>query len=291
MTQQAPQSTALARREPTTVAQWGPEHEQIVRAAYAPGASEAEFAVMWAGARSRGLDPVKKQIFFIKRFDAMRGGDVWASQVSIDGFRSIAVSSAHYDGQDEPEYEYADGHLVLARVRVWRKGVSRAFVGVARWNEYVQTKKSGDPTHMWEKMEHTMLSKCAEALGLRKAFPELLGGLYSEEEMTQATSEAPPAQLRQEPKSAPVVLTAKDVLERIKSAQSAGQIDAMMKLAPEWPKVRAHGWLRHIEMAAEPGDLDMVRALYEADGLPADILAKLEAAAVAKFPAEVAPAA
>lgn len=297
MTQQAPAATSLARREQTALApaQWGAEHERIVREAFAPGASPEEFAVMWAGARSRGLDPVKKQIFFIKRFDALRNADVWASQVSIDGFRSIAVSSAHYDGQDEPEYEYdASGALALARVRIWRKGVSRPFVGVARWNEYVQTKGKGNdarPTHMWTKMEHTMLSKCAEALGLRKAFPELLSGLYSDDEMTQAENTDPPAQWRQEPKAIPAaVLTAKDLLDRIKRAETADQIGALIKQAPEWPKVRAHGWLRMIGMTADEADLDLTRALYEADALPPDVLAKLEAAAASRF-APDAPAA
>jgi len=187
--------TALARvdGESTAMASpgdFGPEHMRIVREAFAPTATQAEFEVMWAGAKARRLDPVRKQIHFVKRFDSMRGCDVWSSQVSIDGFRGIAEETGKYDGQDEPEYEY-DGrnNLVLARVRVYRKDIGRPFVGVARWTEYVQTKSGGEVTHMWKKMGHTMLSKCAEALALRKAFPEPLAGLYTGEEMMQADSE------------------------------------------------------------------------------------------------------
>ncbi len=187
--------SALARVESPT--DFGPEHMAIVREAFAPGASEAEFAVMWAGAKARGLDPVRKQIHFVCRFDNQKQRDVWSSQVSIDGFRAIAEATGKYDGQDEPEFEYdKEERLIIARVRVWRKDIGRPFVGVARWSEYVQTKSGGAPTHMWAKMEHTMLAKCAEALGLRKAFPEPLAGLYTGDEMGQAGNESEPRESR-----------------------------------------------------------------------------------------------
>jgi hypothetical protein len=60
---------------------------------------------------------------------------------------------------------------------------------VALFNEYVQTKSDGKPNSMWTKMGANQLAKCAESLGLRKAFPRDLSGFYSKEEMGQTAIE------------------------------------------------------------------------------------------------------
>jgi hypothetical protein len=101
--------------------------------------------------------------------------------------RAIAERTGKYDGQDEPEYERdKDGLIIACKVRVYRKDWSRPAVGVAYWSEYVQTKKDGSPTKFWADMPHVMIAKCAEAIAMRKAFPEDMGGLYVDEEMQQS---------------------------------------------------------------------------------------------------------
>jgi hypothetical protein len=59
---------------------------------------------------------------------------------------------------------------------------------VAHWSEYAVT---GAGDFMWRKMPALMLSKVAEALALRKAFPQDLSGIYTADEMAQSGSPAP----------------------------------------------------------------------------------------------------
>ena len=168
------------------------DQSQMIRDAYANGATDGEFAVLMEIAKARRLNPLLKQVHFVKRWDKDKARMVWATQVSIDGLRAIAERTGLYAGQDEPEFiENPDGSLKLCKVRVWRKDWPRPAVGIAHWDEYVQTTKDKQtgkvrPNEMWARMRHVMLAKCAEALALRKAFPEDMSGLYTGDEMGQA---------------------------------------------------------------------------------------------------------
>lgn len=162
-----------------------PEQEQMIRDSFANGASQNEFAMLMGIAKARRLNPLLRQIHFVKRWDSQKQRDVWAVQVAIDGMRAIAERTGKYDGQDEPEYEYDGKQLLLARVKVYRKDWSRPAVGVARFSEYAQRKRDGSLTQMWAEKAHIMIAKCAEALALRKAFPEDTSGLYVAEEMPE----------------------------------------------------------------------------------------------------------
>lgn len=175
---------------------------QLIRDTFANGASDAEFEVLLEVARARRLNPLLRQIHFVQRWDSEKHRMVWSTQVSIDGLRAIAERTGLYQGQDEPEFvDNPDGTIKLCKVRVWRRDWPRPAVGVAYWNEYVQTirdKQTGKsrPTAMWARMPHVMLAKCSEALALRKAFPEDMAGLYTVDEMAQAQRDPPPQTAR-----------------------------------------------------------------------------------------------
>jgi hypothetical protein len=120
-------------------------------------------------------------------------------QTGIDGFRILAQRTGKYAGQDEPQWCGADGKWTdvwlepdpprAARAGVYRHDFVKPLVRIAIFDEYVQTKKDGKPTSMWAKMPANQLAKCAEALALRAAFPEELGGIYTNDEMGQAEND------------------------------------------------------------------------------------------------------
>lgn len=175
------------------------EQQDMIRNSFLNGASEAEARVLLELARVRKLNPITGQIHFVKRWNAARKMETWAAQVGIDGLRAIAARTGKYQGQDEPEFENDKaGRPVVCRVRVYHKDWERPAVGVAHMAEYVQTTKEGKPNHMWGSKPHTMLAKCAEALALRKAFPDDLGGLYTPDEQPDEI------EVNQAPRAAPM---------------------------------------------------------------------------------------
>jgi len=114
-------------------------------------------------------------------------------QTGIDGFRAVADRTGQYIGSSDAVFEEIGNNPVQATVTVNKvvQGVIGNFTATARWSEYYPGKSQG---FMWDKMPHTMLGKCAEALALRKAFPAQLSGLYTGDEMDQAGKEGIPNQ-------------------------------------------------------------------------------------------------
>lgn len=212
-------TTTTAASRDVAVREWGNAYRSLIkRSVLKPDKREAtdlELALFAEVAERSGLSPFMRQIFGVYRYDSRAGCEVMTIQVSIDGLRLIAERSGRYQGQTEPQWCGEDGQWrdvwlsdqppAAARVGVYKAGMREPLYAVATWREFAQKTSKGAVMAMWQRMGAHMLSKCAEALALRKAFPAETSGLYTADEpvvdpppvVTQAeveaTADEPPA--------------------------------------------------------------------------------------------------
>jgi hypothetical protein len=132
------------------------------------------------------------QIYFIKRWDSRLRKQVMTPQVSIDGLRLIAQRSRAYGGATPYLYAGPDGAWKefwdsdappsAAKVGVKRRGWTDWLWAVATWKEWAQYvdeyDRAGNKTGVqvlapfWKTKPAHMLGKTAEAIALKRAFPE-----------------------------------------------------------------------------------------------------------------------
>jgi phage recombination protein Bet len=153
-------------------------------------------------AQRTGLDPFARQIYMIgRKDDDAEGGKKYTIQTGIDGFRVISERHPQYAGVGDAEWCGQDGVWhdvwvekgppVAARYTVYRKDWDHPVRAVAHFAEYAQTKYSGEPVAKWRTSPALMIAKCAEALARRRAFPQDLAAVYSDEEMDHVDNPPP----------------------------------------------------------------------------------------------------
>jgi phage recombination protein Bet len=184
----------------------------LIRRTVAADCNDAEFELFIHSARHLGLDPLRRQIYALvynKNDAAKRKMSIITA---IDGFRVIAERTGDYrPDEEEPTITYDAERksetnplgIEKATVRVWKfsHGDWHKVTASAYWDEFAPLKdewafddESGrrKPTGKktlegnWPKMGRVMISKCAEAQALRKAWPDAFSGVYVAEEMDRA---------------------------------------------------------------------------------------------------------
>lgn len=141
------------------------------------------------------LDPFAGQIYA-----AWRQGKM-GIEATIEGLRCMADRTQLTAGQLGPQWCGPDGEWhdiwtsagqwpYAARVGILRKDWTEPLWATAYWDESKQTKQSGDLNYMWSQRGVSQLAKCAEAAGLRRAFPDI-ARIYTADEMPERDGDEP----------------------------------------------------------------------------------------------------
>lgn len=179
------------------------ESIRLIKNTVAKNCTDLELQLFLHTCRKSGLDPLIRQIYAIKRKSKGKNGE-WEEtmtiQSAIDGLRLIGERTGKYAPGREPTYEYDENKNVVSATAYVKKmtpdGTWHEVAATAFYDEYVQTNidyklNKAVPTSFWKKMPKNQLAKCAEALALRKAFPNDMSGIYSMDEMGQADNPEP----------------------------------------------------------------------------------------------------
>jgi phage recombination protein Bet len=167
--------------EPSSLPVVTPDQHALITRTIAPDATPDELKLYLFDCARHGVHPLDKLLHFTKR----KGK--YTPITSIDLMRIRAAETGECLGISDAIFTGTIGVYPAAATITVRRlvgGQVAEFTATARWPEYYPG--DGEPGFMWRRMPHTMLSKCCEALALRKGFPKQLSGLYAKEEFDQA---------------------------------------------------------------------------------------------------------
>jgi len=169
------------------------EDMNIIKTQFFPqNATQSDIDYCMGVAKSLGLNPITKEIWFIERKAQVNGQ--WVSKIEPMAGRDSYIKVAHRSGdfggiesvselKEVPTLINGNWETkkdLIATAKVYKRGIDKPFIAEVNYNEYVQRTKDGKPTKFWNEKPHTMLKKVAESQALRKAFN--ITGIYDEAE-------------------------------------------------------------------------------------------------------------
>lgn len=177
---------------------WSERQKKLVFNTVAQGLSPADQALFEAVCLSSGLDPLRKEVYAV-----VRGGRM-SIQTGIDGYLKLANQTKELNGMEvlfydengsESEVWVKKQPPTACLVRVYRKGAQYPFTASCRFEAYSQSNQ------MWKKFPETMLAKATTTLALRRGFADVISGIASADELSQAGLAAPEALAQGMPES------------------------------------------------------------------------------------------
>ena len=153
--------------------EWTLDQLATLRMTVAPKASPHVFLQFLEVAKAKQLDVFTKQIHCTEQGQVIIG---------IDGFRALAERTKAYR-PGAIEFVEDGNKVIAAKATVFRRYDSE-------WHPVTETaymEEFNTFRGQWSKMPRVMLGKCAEARAIRRAFPQDMASIYTNEEMDQAT--------------------------------------------------------------------------------------------------------
>ena len=181
---------------------------QDVRNTFCPQATDQEVQLFLALCATQRLNPWTKEAYLVKygtnpaaiitsRAAIQKRADANPEFEGVEVGVVVLTAQGGVDHRPGEAYYKALGEQLLGGwARAYRKGRKPYYseVPLAEYN----TGKSN-----WAKMPGTMITKVAEMHALRAAFPQDFQGMYSREEMAQATEVQAEVELPQQPQQQP----------------------------------------------------------------------------------------
>ncbi len=192
---------ALAKTEPQQLAQYTNEQRELIKRTCAPGATDDELAMYLHVAAQSGLDPLRRQLHFIKVSGRL------CFVADVNGLQARAAQESDFEGiahavvyekdslvVDEAKQEIAEhkhnpfgnnGRIVGAWAIVRRRGML-PFLSLVRFSEY---DNGNNP--LWKSKPGVMIDKVAKSTALRIAYPTQLGSIYDRSELDKSMAPEP----------------------------------------------------------------------------------------------------
>jgi phage recombination protein Bet len=174
---------------------WKAEQIDVIRRSVAKDANQAELYQFLYLSKEYGLDPFKREIYF------MKSGNSPTIITGIDGFRKCSKRDPGFEGvvsfavREGDEFSvdaaaYTVHHKFGAKrgkvIGGWARADAKGRRPVIVYVDFEEFNKGGST---WGKMPGVMIAKVAESHAIRRQFG--LAGLYTKEEMGVADSAAP----------------------------------------------------------------------------------------------------
>lgn len=187
-------------------AEFSRQQVELMKRICAKGATDDEFKVFLHFCRESGLDPLRKQAYFIERKWKDKDGNPRRETMmmaGIDGLRARAEKMSDFEGLssaavytgDEISVDFGEGVIVHKAkfprkkpiLGAWAKLCRKGRIPAVTFVDMDEYKDDRSP--MWRDKGGVMICKTAEATILRHEYPEPLSGIYGPEEVGATTGE------------------------------------------------------------------------------------------------------